>query len=184
MLKQHEIPDLDSLLRACRRQDSQAQKVVYHHYIKAMYNVSLRLLNHSAEAEDVVQEAFLEAFQKIGQFRAEASFGAWLKRIVINKSINQLRKRRLNLVEISASAQDTLEEDSSSNEAEIAWQVARVRQGIRALPDGFRVVLSMYLLEGYDHREIAEFLGISESTSKSQYSRAKKKLLKIIQELP
>ncbi len=145
-----------------------------------MFNVSMRITNDYAEAEDALQEAFISAFKNLHSFKAEASFGSWLKKIVVNAAINAIRKRREELVPLDertvAEAADEVQED------ETEWQVDKVRRAIQHLPDGYRVVLSLYLLEGYDHAEIGEILGVSESTSKSQYSRARKKLLEIMRE--
>jgi RNA polymerase sigma factor (sigma-70 family) len=146
-----------------------------------MYNVCMRMVNHIGEAEDILQESFLEAFTKLSEFRGDASFGSWLKRIVINRSINYLRKRKLELME-SVEDADLVEEEND-NEEEVQLEVLKVQKAIQELPDGYRVVLSMYLLEGYDHSEIAEVLNITESTSKSQFNRAKNKLREILKEI-
>lgn len=164
----------EALIAQCRRGDAKAQHELYKLYARSMYNVCMRMVNHVGEAEDILQESFLEAFTKLGDFRAEASFGSWLKRIVINRSINYLRKRKLELVESIAEA-DLVEELTDEDE-ELQLEVSRVHKAIQELPDGYRIVLTMYLLEGYDHSEIAEALHISESTSKSQLNRAKNKL--------
>lgn len=141
-----------------------------------MYNCAYRILSHSAEAEDVIQEAFLEAFTRINEFREDASFGAWLKRIVVNKCISIIRKRKIDFVDeqvldvFSYNVELEFDTNDSSKIIEL------IKMGINELPIGYRLVLSLYLLEGYDHVEIAEILNISESTSKSQYLRAKNKL--------
>jgi RNA polymerase sigma-70 factor (ECF subfamily) len=164
----------------CKAGDRKAQYELYKLYAKAMFNVSMRITNDYAEAEDVLQEAFLNAFQNIHTFRGDATFGSWLKTIVVNKAVGQVKKRRLSLVAIDD--KDYAEVHESINEDELQLQVAGLRKAIQKLPDGYRVVLSLYLLEGYDHSEVAEILGISEATSKSQYSRARKKLLEIMQD--
>jgi RNA polymerase sigma-70 factor (ECF subfamily) len=164
----------------CKAGDRKAQYELYKLYAKAMFNVSMRITNDYAEAEDVLQEAFLNAFQNMHTFRGDATFGSWLKTIVVNKAVGQVKKRRLSLVAIDD--KDYAEVHESINEDELQLQVAGLRKAIQKLPDGYRVVLSLYLLEGYDHSEVAEILGISEATSKSQYSRARKKLLEIMQD--
>ncbi|TAF63866.1 MAG: RNA polymerase sigma factor [Cytophagales bacterium] len=171
------------IVEGCKKNNRQAQQQLYKLYAKAMYNIAMRILNNTGEAEDVLQEAFFEAYKKIGSFKAESSIGAWLKKIVINRSINQLKKRKV--VWLSVDNSPDMREDLSQKENEEAtqWQVEKVHKGIQLLPDGFRTVLSLYLLEGYDHKEIAEICGISESTSKTQYNRAKKKLLEIIKNI-
>lgn len=168
----------DYLIERCKSGDSIAQEEIYRRYAKNMYNTAFRILGHNAEAEDVLQESFLEVFTKISDYRGDSTFGAWLKRIVINRSISVLRKRKLELVD-NSNFENIAEEDldfeiKDVNEDMVKW----VKRGIDSLPDGYRVVLSLYLLEGYDHVEIAQILNISESTSKTQYSRAKAKLKK------
>lgn len=169
-----------SLVEACKRGDRKAQYELYRLYSKSMFNVCMRILNHMGEAEDVLQEAFLDAFQKIHDFRQTSTFGAWLKQIVINRAINQLRQRKLEWVDVEEA--DSVGEEVSIPQEETDWEIERVRLGIQQLPDGFRTVLSLYLLEGYDHEEIASILGISESTSRTQYMRAKRKLVELLTE--
>ncbi|MDR6193692.1 RNA polymerase sigma factor [Siphonobacter sp. SORGH_AS_0500] len=169
-----------SLVEACKRGDRKAQYELYRLYSKSMFNVCMRILNHMGEAEDVLQEAFLDAFQKIHDFRQTSTFGAWLKQIVVNRAINQLRQRKLEWVDVEEA--DSVGEEVSIPQEETDWEIERVRLGIQQLPDGFRTVLSLYLLEGYDHEEIANILNISESTSRTQYMRAKRKLVELLTE--
>ncbi len=128
------------------------------------------------EAEDILQESFMDAFRNIHSFENRSSFGAWLKQIVINKSINLLKKKKITLVEADTDvpAYDT------PDEAYTDWKVQQVKEAIKRLPDGYRTTLTLYLLEGYDHEEIAQIMGVAESTTRTQYIRAKKKLLEII----
>jgi RNA polymerase sigma-70 factor (ECF subfamily) len=139
----------------------------------------MRITNDYAEAEDVLQESFLNAFQHIQSFRGDSTFGSWLKTIVVNKSVGIVKKRRLAFTSIDD--RDYVEPPEDRSEEELDWQVAAIKRAIQKLPDGYRVVLSLYLLEGYDHGEIAQVLQITEATSKSQYSRARKKLIEIMQ---
>ena len=143
-----------------------------------MYNVAVRIVNHYGEAEDVLQDAFLDAFQKIHDFRQTSTFGAWLKQIVVNRALNQLRNRKVQLVDIEEITD--IEQEESYDEEDINYDIQRVHHAIQQLPDGFRTVLCLYLLEGYDHEEIAEVMGIAESTSRTQYIRAKRRLLEIL----
>ncbi len=166
------------LVEACRRGERKAQYELYRLYAKAMLNVAVRILNHVGEAEDVLQEAFLDAFTKIHEFKQTSTFGAWLKQIVINRALNQLRQRKAVLLDIEAIEEDF--EDEYYDEEEIQWEIGKVQQAMEMLPDGFRTVLSLYLFEGYDHEEIADILGVAESTSRTQYIRAKKRLLELI----
>jgi RNA polymerase sigma factor (sigma-70 family) len=158
--------------------NQKAQYQLYMLYSKAMFNICYRMMNNQAEAEDLLQESFAEAFLKLETFRYESAFGAWLKRIVVNKCINQIKKRKAQLYYT-----DNLPEISHEEEVDfssIQLEVKRVYHALEQLPDGYRVIFSLYLLEGYDHSEIAEIMGISESTSKSQFSRAKQKIKDIL----
>ncbi|TAG73054.1 MAG: RNA polymerase sigma factor [Runella slithyformis] len=172
------------LVERCKLGESKAQYELYKHYAKSMLNVCVRVLNHQGEAEDVLQEAFLDAFTQLHTFRGQSTFGAWLKQIVVNKAINQLRQRRLQLVSVddfyTPDNQYEVADAEPFDEEEITLDVARVRQALFQLPEGYRVVLSLYLFEGYDHEEIGEILKISESTSRTQYMRGKKKLIEIL----
>jgi RNA polymerase sigma-70 factor (ECF subfamily) len=145
-----------------------------------MYNVGYRIVNNAEEAEDVLQDAFISAFNNLGSYRGDSTFGAWLKRIVINKAINYLSKRRPERMPEDERFDVKEEEEIDALEG-FPFTVEKVKAAIEALPDGYRSVLSLYLLEGYDHGEIAEILGITESTSKSQFNRAKKKLKELLE---
>jgi RNA polymerase sigma factor (sigma-70 family) len=169
------------VVERCKGGDNRAQYELYKLYSKAMFNVSMRITNDYAEAEDVLQEAFISAFKNLHAYKSEASFGSWLKKIVVNAAINSIRRRRSELVPMDERAAAEVA-DEVADDSDTEWQIEKVRRAIQKLPDGYRVVLSLYLLEGYDHAEIGEVLGVSESTSKSQYSRAKKKLLEIMRE--
>jgi RNA polymerase sigma factor (sigma-70 family) len=175
----------DELVERCKQGDSLGYQLLYQRYSKAMYNTSLRIVNNSADAEDVLQEAFLDAFRSLNDFHYRSTFGAWLKKIVINKSINTLRKRRAYFVEIDEESDNgvmALPQEEGLDEAELQYQVANVKKAIQKLPDGYRAVISLYLLEGYDHEEIAGILGITHNTVRTQYVRAKQKLLTIIKQ--
>lgn len=143
-----------------------------------MYNVGYRITGNEEDAEDVLQEAFISAFKNLNHYRGDSSFGSWVKKIVINKAINLLKKRKWELMPENEEFDVPAEEPEQEYRPEL--QVETVRKAIMQLPDGYRSVLSMYLLEGYDHQEIAEIMGITESTSKSQLNRAKSKLREIL----
>ena len=166
------------LIDACKQNDSKAQFKIYKLYYKAMYNTSLRILNNPATAEDVMQEAFLDAFRKIDTYAGIASFGSWLKKIVINKSINEVRKYKetisLNEKEID------FPEVTEDHLEDLSYKVETIKKAIFDLPEDYRTIISLYLLEGYDHEEISEILNISYNATRTRYSRAKKKLLQII----
>lgn len=142
-----------------------------------MYNICLRMVNNRMDAEDVLQNAFIEVFRGIKSYSGKSTIGAWIKRIVINNNIDFLKKRRIYFEEIDDRL-EVIEEQDNTYAAD--YDLAVVKHNIGLLPDGYRVVFSLYLLEGYDHKEIAEILGVTEATSKSQYSRAKKKLKELI----
>lgn len=145
-----------------------------------MLNVAFRIVGDIAEAEDVLQEAFVDAFAKLKDFRQDTTFGLWLKQIVVNRSINLLRKRKLELVELEDGHLENIADEENWDDEDIQYQVARVKEGMNLLPDGYRVVISLYLLEGYDHEEIGQILNISENTSRTQFLRAKRKLIEIL----
>jgi len=145
-----------------------------------MYNVGYRIVNNAEEAEDVLQDAFISAFNNLENYRGDSTFGAWLKRIVINKAINYLNKKKPERMP-EDDRWDVVEEEPVDVLDGFPFTVEKVRAAMERLPDGYRSVLSLYLLEGYDHGEIAEILGITESTSKSQFNRAKKKLKELLE---
>ena len=143
-----------------------------------MFNVGYRITRSEEEAEDVLQEAFINAFRNLDSYRGDATFGAWLKRIVVNKAINALNKKKHEAIP-DDERWDVAEEEPPAEYGD-ELTVERVKRAIEQLPDGYRSVLSLYLLEGYDHQEIAEIMGITESTSKSQLNRAKNKLRELL----
>ena len=136
------------------------------------------MMNSVVEAEDVLQEAFTDAFLKLKTYKYEADFGAWLKRIVVNKCLNKLKKRNIQF--IYTDNNQILEKYDEEKEDNTKYEVDKVIMAIQQLSDGYRVVLELYLFEGYDHEEISQILNISTSTSKSQYSRAKMRLRSIL----
>ena len=173
------IPKHRKLIDACKRGDRKAQFELYRLYSSAMYNTTLRIVRDPDDAEDVMQEAFLKAFSRISTYRGEVSFGAWLKRIVVNKSLDflRLRRERVSLDEVSE-VEEIPEDDPGV--IEHAYSADEIRKAIYALPEGYRLVLSLILLEGYDHEEVSEILRISNATSRTQYHRAKKKLAELL----
>jgi len=143
-----------------------------------MYSICMRIINNEAEAEDVMQEAFLNAFKKIDSYKGEVSFGAWLKKNVINRSLDHLKKKKVKFEEINEKTNQIADFQMETKEVNV--QV--IKDAIQKLPDGYRVVLSLYLIEGYDHEEISEILGISNSNSRTQYLRAKNKLRELLKD--
>jgi RNA polymerase sigma factor (sigma-70 family) len=145
-----------------------------------MYNTALRITHNEEEAQDVLQEAFISAFENLVSYRGDSAFGAWLKRIVVNKAITMVTKRKMERLPEDGNW-DVKQEEPIDIFESFPFTVERVKNAISALPDGYRNVLSLYLLEGYDHGEIADIMKISESTSKSQLNRSKKKLKELLE---
>jgi len=166
------------LLDRCLQGDQSAQFEIYRLYYKSMYNSSLRIVGIPEEAEDIMQESFLAAFRKLKYYSGEVSFGAWLKKIVINRSLDELRKRKVLFEELHA---ELPVEDELYSDAD-AVTVEEIKSAINLLSDGYRTILSLILLEGYDHEEVSEILGIKNVTSRTQYSRARQKLREILEE--
>ena len=162
------------LIDQCRRGESRAQYQLYNLYAKQMLNVSYRIVSNRMEAEDVLQESFINAFTKLNTFKGDASFGSWLKRIVINNSLNVVRKKKTFYEDLNEDKIESIEEQD--NEVNEGYTVKDIRNAMLRLPDGYRVIFSLYMFEDLSHQEIAEQLNISVNTSKSQLSRAKSKL--------
>jgi RNA polymerase sigma-70 factor (ECF subfamily) len=165
------------LIERSKLGDRKVQYKLYSLYVDAMFNVSIRIVKIKEDAEDVVQDSFIDAFKNLETFKYESTFGSWLKRIVINKSINYLKVKRIPIVAMEGYdyvAQEPVE--IKENQLDIN----KIKKGIQALPEGYQTIINLYLIEGYDHAEIGEILEISVSTSKSQYHRAKKKLVQLI----
>jgi RNA polymerase sigma factor (sigma-70 family) len=172
----------DELVERCKGGDHQAFAGLYEKYARAMYNTSLRIVANPADAEDVLQEAFTDAFRSLDDFHYKSTFGAWLKKIVINRSINQLRKRKMDLIDIEKSPIGHLSEEEGPDENEIRLRIEDIKRAVLLLPNGYRTVLSLYLFEGYDQEEIADILRVSPATVRTQYMRAKQKLLGLIKQ--
>lgn len=169
----------DELVARCKQGDRQSFEMLYRQYAKAMFNTSLRIVNNAADAEDVLQESFLAAF-KLDNFDYSSTFGAWLKRIVINKSIDLLRKRKVVSMQLEENPVSEHSEPQEIDEEQIQYRIDSIKKAIRQLPNGYRAVLSLFLFEGYDYEEIAEILQINSATVRSQYHRAKQKLLTLL----
>lgn len=169
-----------SLIEKCRKQDQRSQMQIYKLYYKAMFNTSLRIVGDNGDAEDIMQESFLDAFQKLEQYTEEGSFGGWLKRIVVNNSIDFVNKNKLQ-TEFSEHMEVVEEESSDFDEKEI--RLKDIRDALGKIKDEYRIIISLFLFEGYDHEEISEILNISYNLSRTRYSRAKRKLMEEIQSI-
>ncbi len=169
---------INQLLERCKKNDSTAQMQVYKGYYKAMYNTAYRILKDEFEAEDLIQEAFLTAFTKLNTFKGEVAFGAWLKRIVVNKSLTQLKKNnRYDEVKLEVIPNYEIEETSINYDS---INVKEILNHIKNLKDNYRIVLTLNLIEGYDYEEIAEILNYTNENVRTTISRAKKKLKQVL----
>ncbi len=144
-----------------------------------MYTTSLRIVQDTAEAEDVIQESFLSAFNKLDTWSEEVEFGSWLKKIVINKSLDFLKKRKMKLLEIEDKYVQLPDNEIEFIE-NVNEKIHLIKDAVKELPEKYRTILVMYLFEGYDHNEISDILNIKPATARSQYSRAKEKLQLLI----
>lgn len=160
------------LVAGCLAGSRNAQYRLYQKYADAMYNICCRITNDPEVASEVLQDAFMTVFEKIGTYGQQSTLGAWIKRIVIHKCIDCMRLKKMVFQEIT----ENLSHVSEQEEEPVSINVALIQQAIAALPEGYRVVFTLYALEGYDHDEIAQILKISEQTSKSQYHRARGKI--------
>lgn len=168
------------LIEACKKGNTKAQFEIYKLYYKAMYNTSLRIINNATEAEDIMQESFLKAFKKINTYKEEVSFGAWLKRIVVNSSLDALKKRKLDVDPLDYHTIAVSDENQENQVSDAAQKLAEVKQAIHVLPDNYRILITLYLIEGYDHEEISQIMGITNAAVRTGYSRARKKLQEML----
>jgi len=163
------------LIDRCKLNDQIAQMKLYDLYYKAVYNAALRIVKDPMEAEDIMQESFLNAFTNIRSFRSESSFGTWIKKIAINRSLNAIRKQSPDILDFpEGNIPDQVEESGTYYEK---FSMDQIRNEINELPEGYSVVLNLHLFEGMDHDEIGQILNIKAVTSRSQYMRAKQKLV-------
>lgn len=175
------ITHINDLVDRCRKGDQRAQMEIYDRYYKAMYNTSVRIVNDTAEAEDLMQEAFLKAFTKIDSFKGTASFGAWLKKIVVNLSINSFNKKsKYTELSYNDELKNELDESEGIDLEESAnnEKVKRIMRTLNSLKENYRITLTLHLIEGYDYDEICEILNISNANCRTTISRAKESLRK------
>lgn len=164
-----------NVVAKCKTNDSAAQVQLYKKYCDGMYIVAMRFVKNSDDAEDVLQESFIKAFQKIHQYKGDVTFGAWLKRIVINKSIDFLKSKEEKTVSLEEGIMQVAEMEDNWNVPEVI-SIEQVRCAIDELPNTYKYVVLMFLLEGYDHQEIAQVLNISESACRTRLLRGKAQL--------
>lgn len=181
MEKVIEQTEQKKLIEACLAGNREAQFRLYARYASTLLNSAYRIVNNREDAKDILQDAFIKAFQNLNTYRRQTNLEGWLRRIVINTAINYVKKKRLL---ISGDLDKVLHLKAQEAESEPSWNrnvdVETVHQCLMELPTGYRTVLSLYLLEGYDHQEISDIMGISVSTSLTQYARGKRKLASII----
>ncbi len=174
----HKKDHIDDLLQSCILGKQSAQLEVYNRYYSAMFNTSFRIVKDSAEAEDVMQESFLNAFTKLDSFKGEVAFGAWLKRIVINNSIYHYRKKQkkneVALDDILYKVEDNDGVDVDNGLTELKAQ--KVMETMDSLKDNYRLSLTLHLIEGYDYEEISSIMNISYANCRTTISRAKESL--------
>lgn len=169
------------IIEKCKRNNRKAQLQLYNNYCNGMFIVAKRYLKNDAEAEDAVQEAFIKAFTKLGQFNSDVSFGAWLKRIVINKCLDVLKAKKAQLITLEENHM-TIVDGSNDDEwlVDDSVTIHDVINAINNLSDKYKYVVLLYLIEGYDHNEIAGILQISTTASRTQLSRGKRKLQQML----
>jgi RNA polymerase sigma factor (sigma-70 family) len=158
------------LLEGCKRQDRQAQELLYKQFSGKMYALCCRYVKDKIEAEDVLVMSFTKIFERIDQFKGDGSFEGWIRRIIVNESLTYLRKNKYMYLETDIAAADR---EPDYQKIESALEAEDLLSMIADLPTGYKIVFNMYAVDGYSHKEIAEHLGISENTSKSQLSRAR-----------
>jgi RNA polymerase sigma factor (sigma-70 family) len=169
----------DELIKGCLRREPHAQRLLYETYSSKMYAICYRYVKDSMEAEDVLVTSFTKVFEKIGQFKFEGSFEGWVRRIVVNEALTCLRKNRSMYLETELKEVDYDPNYKNLNDHLETEDLLRL---VKELPAGYRIVFNMFAIDGYSHKEIAESLGISENTSKSQLSRARIYLQKQLKE--
>tara|TARA_R110002050_G_scaffold298901_1_gene463094 strand:- start:33940 stop:34539 length:600 start_codon:yes stop_codon:yes gene_type:complete len=166
------------IVEQCKRNDRKAQLKLYNQYCQGMFCVAMRFIKNPDDAEDIVQESFIKAFQKINQYKGQVSFGAWLKRIVVNKSIDFLKSQQLKTVELNEGYMHVAEDEDWSVADSVT--VKEVMHAIAGLPDKYRYVVQLFLVEGYDHNEISEILGISYTACRTRLLRGKGQLKEML----
>ncbi|MEO6668558.1 MAG: sigma-70 family RNA polymerase sigma factor [Ferruginibacter sp.] len=172
----------DELIKGCIRDEASCQKAVFDRYASRMLGVCHRYARNSADAEDILQDAFIKIFSKISQFKSEGSFEGWIRRIVVNTAIKKYSLSRYNKEITGYEVSDHLQ--PSSEPVAYSHLTEKDLMGlINNLPDGYRLIFNLYVIEGYQHDEIAAMLGIQAGTSRSQLVKARSMLQKQILEL-
>ncbi|MDR2956094.1 MAG: sigma-70 family RNA polymerase sigma factor [Prevotella sp.] len=169
------------IVEQCRTGNRMAQMLLYKTFYKRIYNTCYRILRDSSDAEDVMQDSFLKALTGLDKYDGSTPFEAWLVRIAINSSIDKLRRKSLDYVSLDENiGYNIIDKDENDEWEHIKDRVAEVKAAIEKLPESSRLIINLYLIEGYDHEEIAEILNIAPGTSRIQYMRAKQKLIALM----
>lgn len=170
-----------SILEQCKNGQHKAQMQLYTTFYKRVYNACYRVLYDSFEAEDAMQESFLKVFSSLDDYKNSVPFDAWLVRIAINTSIDKLRKKRLDITDLNENINYDIADSNDGEDWEmILDKVDQVKAAIQKLPEASRLIINLYLIEGYDHEEIGEILNIASGTVRIQYMRAKQRLIELI----
>ncbi len=167
------------LIKACRKGDRQAQELLYRRYSPKLFGVCLRYASNRAEAEDFLQEGFIKIFRNLYKYKPTGSFSAWLYRLMVNVALEKIRQNQKRKNQMSLD--DLVYEPEVSEDIFSGFGARTIIKMVQQLPEGYRIVFNLYVVEGYSHKEIAELLDITESTSKSQLSRAKASLRKLLE---
>lgn len=171
----------EELIDRCLRQDATAQKLLYERFASQMMAICVRYAGNPMEAQDMLQEGFMKVFEKLGQFRSDGPLGGWIRRIMVNEALIYLRRMKKH--QFAEEIDDDRHDHPLENEVLGAMATDELLQLIAALPDGYRTVFNLFAVEGYSHKEISELLNITESTSKTQYHKARKQLRTLIEVL-
>lgn len=172
-----ERKDDHELIAMCQANNNLGYSELYKRYAKRIYNSICRIVSHQAEAEDILQETFLTAFREIDKLSVVLSFEAWVKRVAINKSISHLRKRKIEFAELSYSEIEAEPEYDNQENQIFESRVEDVRNCIDTLPHNYKTIVCLYLFENIPQEEIANMLGLTHTNVRSQYHRAKKRIL-------
>lgn len=172
--------NIENLISGSIKNDEKCQMQLYDTYCNAMFNIVCRYVKNDEDAKDVMQEGFLKAFININTYTPEFSFGVWLKRIIINQSIDYLKKRKLELVNTEVEDLQIIDsEDWNFNTSITKYQII---ENVELLNDKHKIVVKLYLFEGYDHEEISQILNIPIKTSRTHLRRGRMKLQELLKD--
>lgn len=175
------VTDLTELIKRCKAREPAGFERLYKTYYRTLYGIAMRYSKSSEEAEDILQDSFIKIFNSIQSYQGEGSFEGWLKRIVQHTAINSYRSRLKFSLYVDVSEQDLLLSDDSSEAIFEALEAKEIVALLNRMPEGYRLILNLYSIDGYSHKEIAHMLNISEGTSKSQLFKAKKYLKNLLE---